>query len=128
MDRNKLIVAMAESEEERLLLTHLCERLERAQQRGIPASTSFLSPREQALAHKLLPECRFYGGIESAERAVAYWLPDYLTAEDYFSDGPIACLRASFYEEDSLTHRDLLGALMGAGIRRDMVGLSLIHI
>lgn len=127
MDRTKQIAAMAETEEERLLLTRLCERMERTQQRDIPASTSFLSPREQALAHKLLPACRFYGGIEGAERAVAYWLPDYLTAEDYFADGPIACLRASFYEEGALTHRDLLGALMGTGIRRDVVGDICLH-
>jgi RNA-binding protein YlmH len=34
----------------------------------------------------------------------------------------MVCLRASFFEEDSLTHRDFLGALMGAGIARETVG------
>ena len=32
------------------------------------------------------------------------------------------CLEASFFEEDTLTHRDILGALMGAGIGRETVG------
>ena len=32
------------------------------------------------------------------------------------------CLRAEFYEGDSPTHRDFLGALMGAGIGRETVG------
>lgn len=36
MDRTKQIAAMAETEEERLLLTRLCERMERTQQRDIP--------------------------------------------------------------------------------------------
>ena len=40
----------------------------------------------------------------------------------YWDDSPVACLRAVYYEGDSLTHRDFLGALMGAGIGRETVG------
>lgn len=122
MERNRQIAAIAESEAERMLLVRVCDRIERAAQRQTPAATAFLSQREQALVRMLLPECRFFGGVENAERKVAFWLPDYIAAEDYFSDGPIACLRASFYEANALTHRDMLGALMGAGLRRDAVG------
>lgn len=122
MDRSKQIAAMAESNEERMLLIRVCDRLERALEREIPGSSTFLSPREQALVRQLLPQCRFFGGIEGADRAVAYVLPEYLTEEDFFEEGPIACLRAEFYEENALSHRDVLGALMGAGIRRDAVG------
>ncbi|MBQ3356967.1 MAG: RNA-binding protein [Oscillospiraceae bacterium] len=127
MERNRQIAAIAESEEERMLLIRVCDRLERAQQRQTPAATAFLSQREQALLRMLLPECRFFGGIAEAERKVAYWLPDYIGEEDFFADGPIACLRASFYEENALTHRDVLGALMGAGLRRDAVGDIWLH-
>lgn len=31
-------------------------------------------------------------------------------------------MRASFYEQDRLTHRDFLGSLMGSGIKRETVG------
>lgn len=127
MDRNRQIAAIAESEAERMLLVRVCDRLERAMQRDMPAATAFLSQREQALVRLLLPYCRFFGGISNAERKLAFWLPDYLTEEDYFADGPIACLRASFYEENALTHRDILGALMGTGIRRDAVGDICLH-
>lgn len=122
MERNRQIAAIAESEEERMLLVRVCDRLERAQQRQTPAVTAFLTQREQALVQMLLPQCRFFGGIQTAERKVAFYLPDYLEEADYFEDGPIACIRASFYEENALTHRDILGALMGAGLRRDAVG------
>ncbi len=127
MERNRQIAAIAESEEERMLLVRVCDRLERAAQRQTPAATAFLSQREQALVRLLLPECRFFGGIPEAERKIAYWLPDYIEEEDYFTGGPIVCLRASFYEENALTHRDVLGALMGAGIRRDAVGDICLH-
>ena len=110
-----------------MLLVRVCDRMERAMQRQTPAATAFLSQREQALIRMLLPDCRFFGGIDAAERKVAYWLPDYIDEEVFFSDGPIACLRASFYEANALTHRDVLGALMGAGIRRDAVGDICLH-
>lgn len=127
MDRNKTIAALAESEEERLLLVRVCDKLERARTRDIPAASCFLSPRQQALLRQLMPDCGFFGGLEGAERAMAYVLPDYLTAEDFFEDGPIACLQGTFYEENAVGHRDVLGALMGAGIRRDAIGDICIH-
>ena len=37
-------------------------------------------------------------------------------------DGPVACIRAQFFVRDRLTHRDFLGSLMGAGIKRETVG------
>ena len=77
MDRKKQIAALTDDEGERLLLAQACERLTRAEQRGIPAATVFLTPREQALLRQLLPQCRFWGGTPDAERAVAYWLPEY---------------------------------------------------
>ena len=119
---NRKITAIAETEEERMLLVRVLDKLERGQQREMPVATGFLTPREQALVKQLMPNCLFYGGVDGADRRVAYYLPDYMTKEDFFEDGPISCLQAKFYEENSLSHRDVLGALMGAGIRRDAVG------
>ena len=122
MDRKKQIAALTDDEGERLLLAQACERLTRAEQRGISAATVFLTPREQALLRQLLPQCRFWGGTPDAERAVAYWLPEYEDEDDYRENGPVACLRAAFFEENAVGHRDMLGALMGCGIRREAVG------
>lgn len=126
MERRQ-IEAVAQTQEETMLLLRVCDKLERAMQREMPASTAFLSPHEQALVMQLLPNCRFFGGTRLAERKIAFYLPEYLTQEDFFSDGPICCIRASFYEENSLSHRDILGALMGTGIRRDAVGDICLH-
>lgn len=122
MIRNEQIAALARTEEERILLLRCTERLARAQEREIPALTAFLAPGEQALLRCVLPGCSFFGGVEGAQRAVAYFLPDYLEADDFWSDGPIVCLRAEFFEKNALSHRDILGALMGAGVRRDAIG------
>lgn len=122
MDRKRQIQAVTDSEEERMLLVRVCDKLERGYEREMPVSTAFLTPREQALVKQILPHARFWGGTEGTDRKVAYYLPEYMSREDYFAEGVISCLRGSFYEADSLSHRDVLGALMGAGIRRDAIG------
>ena len=127
MDRRNQIRAIADSEEERMLLVRVCDKLDRGYEREMPVSTAFLTPREQALVKQILPHTQFWGGTERAERKVAYYLPDYMSKGDYFDGDVITCIRGSFYEADSLSHRDVLGALMGAGIRRDAVGDIIIR-
>ena len=122
MDRRKQIGAIAETDEEKMCLIRVCDRMERAEEREMPAASAFLSPREQALVQQILPKMRFWGGTEGADRKIAYYLPEYLEKEEYFADGPIGCIRGEFYEANSLSHRDILGALMGAGLRRDAIG------
>lgn len=125
MDKQRSIAAAAETEEDRLLLARIYDKLTHAADREIFGCTGFLSPREQALTRRLLPHLPlvFFGGCEGAERCMACYVPEYLP-EDYLSspDGPAAAVRAAYYEKDTLTHRDFLGSLMGAGIKRETVG------
>ena len=101
------------------------ERITMAAQRNVPASSCFLSKREQMLVQELLrgEEFVFFGGAALSEREVCCYLPEYLDESWLYSEGgPIAAVRASFYEQDRLTHRDFLGSLMGSGIKRETVG------
>lgn len=125
MDRNN-IEKIAHTAEDRMLLAKLWDKIDAGIRRNIPANTSFLSPREMEMCRYLFGEAEglvFFGGIEGTERNMLCYLPDYLD-DGWFSgeDAPIVCLRATFYEGDTLTHRDILGALMGAGISRESVG------
>ncbi len=125
MDKQKQIARVAETEEDRLLFAKLYDRLTGAAQKNIPGVTGFLSPREQVLTRRMLPDLalHFFGGHPEAERRVCCYLPDYLD-EDWLTgeDGPIAALRAAYFEKDQLTHRDFLGSLMGCGVKRETVG------
>lgn len=125
MDKQTAIARVAQNEDDRVLFARLYDRLTGAERRNIPGVTCFLSPREQVLTKKLLPgmELRFFGGAAQAERAMCCWLPDYLDDSFFFQpDGPVAAIRAEFFEKDTLTHRDFLGGLMGIGIKRETVG------
>ncbi len=120
MDKNN-IAKIAQSDEDKILLARVWDKINTGIQRNILATTGFLSPREQVLCRYLFgdaPGLCYCGGYGDAERKMLVYLPEYLQEQDI----PIACLRATFYEGDSLSHRDFLGALMGAGIDRSAVG------
>lgn len=109
-----------------MLLAKLWDKINAGMQRSIPASTGFLSPREMEMARYLFGQqegLSFFGGYEDAERKMLVYLPEYLE-EDHLlgEDSPVVCLRATFYEGDTPTHRDFLGALIGSGIRRECIG------
>ena len=125
MDR-KNIEKIAQSSEDKLLLAKLWDKINAGMRKSIPANTCFLSPRELEMAKYLFgePEGLYtFGGYADAERKMLVYLPEYLY-ETYLSEeeSPCICLRASFYDGDSPSHRDFLGALMGAGIGRETVG------
>ena len=125
MDRNN-IDKIARNPEDKLLLAKLWDKISAGMRRSIPANTCFLSPRELELARYLFGEAEglyAFGGYADAERKMLVYLPEYLDADAlYAEDSPCVCLRAAFYQGDSLSHRDFLGALMGAGIGRETVG------
>ena len=117
---------IAKNPEDRLLLAKLWDKINGGILKNIPRGTGFLSPRELELASFLFgnaPGLYAFGGYEDAERKMLIYLPDYLE-EAYLTseDSPVVCFEGTFFQEDSLSHRDILGALMGAGISRESVG------
>lgn len=129
MDKAELIAKVAQDGADRLLLARILDKYQQSQRRNVPASTEFLSPREQALAEAVLRTAgvrsgyAFDGGYEAAERKVLCFLPDWAEA----AEGDLVFLRAAFHGADSaLTHRDILGSLMGLGVVRERVGDILV--
>ena len=120
------IEKIAQTAEDKLLLAKLWDKINSGILRNIPAYTRFLTPREQELAQYLFGSQTglvFFGGYAESERKMLCYIPEYLDENWlYESDSPIVCLRASFYHEDTPSHRDFLGALMGSGIARDALG------
>ena len=120
------IEKIAQNGEDRFLLAKRWDKVQAGLRRHIPANPGFLSPREQELARYLFGReqgLHFFGGYAGAERQMLCYLPDYMNEaglED--DDSPVVCLRADFYEGDSPSHRDFLGALMGCGIQRECIG------
>lgn len=129
MDKNAIIAKCAQEPEDRLLLARIWDKYEQTERKSIPSATVFLSPRERQLAQAMLNAAGvragylFDGGYEEAERSVLIFLPDW--AEEPAGD-ELVFLRAAFHGDEGLTHRDILGSLMGLGVARERVGDILV--
>lgn len=87
--------------------------------------TDFLDLRRQNIVTDLVNSERFrnfafYGVYDDAQRVIAAFLPDYADIRDIVF--PVKNIKITYHKEDRLTHRDILGALIGLGIKRDAIG------
>lgn len=125
MDRSN-IEKIARTQDDKRLLAKVWDKISAGLRKNILANTCFLSPRELEMTRYLFGDLQglyAFGGYPDAERKMLVYLPDYLDEATLTEDdGPLVCLRASFFEGDTPSHRDFLGALMGAGIGRETVG------
>lgn len=125
MDRGN-IEKIAQTPEDKVLLAKVWDKINMGLRKNIPANTCFLSLRELDMTRYLfgnLEGLYAFGGYGDAERQMLIYLPDYLDTDTLTdADSPVICLHADFYQGDSPSHRDFLGALMGAGIARETVG------
>lgn len=128
MEKSERIAKYAQTDEDRVLFARVLDKMDASERRSIPTSTCFLTAREQTLIAQMLRGCgcgrfSFFGGAPEAERALCCFLPEYLD-ETYLTgaDSPAAAVRATFRAQDAITHRDLLGSLMGSGIKRETLG------
>ena len=112
--------------ETELLQAKLRDCLRASQRR--PCFLGFLDESQAAMCQDFLKwepgSCLLWGGYEDAERRMAGFFPDYMEPEP--AAFPIAALTLGVRQEDRPGHRDFLGAFLGLGLERDVVGDILI--
>lgn len=106
------------------LIRRLEDLSSRCARSGAVTSTPFLTPAEQVTAMQWMKhrcECGtlLFGGHETCERKVLFFVPEWM--EDFSPEDHIAALKleAAF---GTPGHRDYLGALLGMGVKREVVG------
>lgn len=107
--------------EDEQLMKRLDELAMRASKTGFCCFTSFLSPAEaqwaQASANRQRVNLSFSGGFEDAERCIGcFW------EEEEPEDFPLAVLELTWPHQSAPGHRDVLGSVMGLGIKRSCTG------
>ncbi len=108
------------------------EDLRKRAARGDMGISAFFSPRELHYAKGFLERsgaCFFcYGGYADAERQRIYILPEYMESAtpdelgEYGYSCDIAVIEAKGSGFEKLSHRSFMGALLGLGIERAVVG------
>ncbi len=99
----------------------LCEK------QGCPKFSAFLTEEQQASIQPVVKKLAaggyqvlFWGGYPEAQRKILGVFPDYIPPDP--ADFPLVGYTASFPEAYALSHRDVLGTLMGQQIRRETIG------
>lgn len=112
--------------EQDLLQKRFIDLSKQANRKGIVIYSDFLNLSEQNLLSvtkgKLETSYELSGGHEYAERKIAAFLPVDL---GYEWEYPLICLKIRpAYPKfaDTLTHRDVLGAVMNLGLERAKIG------
>ena len=107
-----------------LFFAHMEDIADRAAKTGRAASR-FLTPAEAQSVREYFKRNRHVsvsldGGFNDAERVRAVFAsPDWVEHE---RTGLFTAIKIEWRSQDSLTHRDILGALMALGIERDTLG------
>lgn len=129
MSRTELSFLHGLSEEDSFIAGSIADRIEAAVHKDRSGFTCFLSEGRAELAVKIAASYRFgrymlWGGYGDADRVMLGAFSDY--EEPDAESFPIRALTFSFRKQDRLTHRDVLGSLMGLGLTRDSVGDILV--
>ena len=123
-NKEKLLSEFAD--EDPTVLAIVLDKSEEALISHQPRSTKFLNPHHLYLAQQLLDQIRdlkylLYGGYKQAERQRLGLMPDYYIED--MVDEPLTLLEIKGqFKFQNVSHRDFLGAILGTGIKREMVG------
>ena len=124
MNMNDYLNKLGRNDDEKLLIARLYELVQKAVH-GTIGQSDFLDLRQQELAQAVVvnePAVGWHldGGYEEAERKRLVVYPDWAAETDV----RIAYLRISYkeYKEQTLGHRDYLGAVLNLGLKRDKLG------
>ena len=126
MDRSKIIEKFIDYDD-RLMANKILDTIEHCEKNYTFKATTFLDPRQQKLIEGLLAKeknIKYHveSGIEDSERKLYI-----IYHEDYDIDDiekPYQILEFSWYNKNvkKPSHRDFLGSIIGAGIKREMLG------
>lgn len=111
---------------EKIWATGFWSLLEKAAGRNEICWTNFTDPRQQQIVRELLSgfpalKAVFFGGYPEAERVRICVFP--VSYSQVPMKGKVSCLAImGQFPPDVLTHRDFLGALLGLGLKREMIG------
>lgn len=128
-DKNKYIEHI-EDREQHIVMRKIIDKAEAVLKYHETAYTDFLDPYQRELAASILNrlDVSYYGegGLLDAERKSIIIFPDYMTKEtikESLDEYPIKAIKIEgSFKFNSVSHRDFLGAILGLGIKREVVG------
>ena len=113
------------SDDEKILAAHICDLIFKCRNKYYAGFSAFLDERQIVVSEAVLKKEGFgnyllYGGYDVAARKMLGVFPEFDTPD--CAAFPIKTLEMRYRNNDKLSHRDFLGAIMACGVARNMVG------
>ena len=121
--------------EKEIFISHALDKKRQSADNSMITHTNFLSLEEVSTVKTTDREYNeyvnvfYYGGYDDSERQIALFVPKFYEFDrinDFLSDNeednPLCIVRLKKDKFTSLSHRDYLGAIMGLGLKREMIG------
>lgn len=121
--------------EKDILISKALDKKRQSADNSMITHTNFLSLDEISLVRTTDREYNeyvntfYYGGYGDSERQIALFVPKFYDITDVNEflidnedDNPVCIVRLKKDKFTTLSHRDYLGAIMGLGLKREMVG------
>jgi len=129
LDRDRYLSHL-NREEDRIFTAHIIDKIEIVLKRKKEQSTDFLNPYQRKIAGEIIRQIYDInylqdGAYKRAERKRIVLFPEYLFPDHVESTVSVLKLVGNF-DFQTITHRDVLGALLGLGIKRKMLGDILV--
>ena len=123
LDRKKLLSHISDPDE-KVLVSRICDLLDKAQISGKVMYTDFLNPKLQMTVSEMLKYsgeiiADSFGGYDDAERRMySFSLFCNVEKDDY----PVRVVSIRTKNKKVFSHRDYLGSVLGLGIKREKIG------
>lgn len=126
----EILLSHLKREDEKILGDKILDKVEMVISRKCEESTNFLNPHERKIARNIIEQIADInyveeGGYKKAERKRITIFPDYLFPDHVKSPVSVLQIEGNF-NFCAVRHQDYLGALMGLGIKRALIGDLLI--
>lgn len=121
--------------EKEILISHALDKKRQSTDNSMITHTNFLSLEEISIVkttdreYNEYTDTFYYGGYSDSERQIALFVPKFFETDDITEflsdneeDNPLCIVRLKKDKFTTLSHRDYLGAIMGLGLKREMVG------
>ncbi|HBM79824.1 MAG: YlmH/Sll1252 family protein [Clostridiales bacterium] len=126
MDKRTGIIKYFNSPEDKEFASKIIDTIEQARKNRDVKYTQFLDPAQIKMAEKIIEQFdgikyTISSGIENCERNIIAVYPDYASFEEIKLPLDAICISYNTKFE-KIGHRDVLGAIMSLGIKREKVG------
>jgi RNA-binding protein YlmH len=127
INKEKIIVGFNLDNDTKIIVFNLLDKLEQVIKNHEICFSSFVSSEVEVIMSKVLASFSLevsysvFGGYDNSDYKMIAMYPEYLTKEDI--EFPISLLHIKSTNKNyEPSHRDVLGSVMGLGIKRDIVG------